>query len=95
MNKSEAKYQEKQTIFALIDPDSFNEEANNKPMTEEELRKELFESDEAIAECHDMFLYAKEVGNKEEMAFWRSQEQENKTAKRLMRENFYKEVAAA
>ena len=96
-NKSEAVYESKQIALALVSPETVNDQNNRiYKMTHEQYLKELNEYDEGIAECHDMFLYYKEMGNEEEMASWRKMEQEAKTAKRLMMKKYNsKEEAAA
>ena len=94
-NSSEAAYQSKQILLDFAGTEGCIGIGFPEISSPEELERELIEYDEAISDCHSMFLYAKEQGNTEEMNFWRSQEQENKTAKRLMREKYLKEVAAA
>lgn len=96
MNKSEAVYKSKQIHLAFADPEAVNDmnEAHCH-MTESEFIREMQEYDEAICECHNMFLNAKDMDDEDEMRFWRQMEQENRTAKRLMREEYCKEAAAA
>lgn len=95
-NTSEIAYKNKQLCMAFIEPEGFNEQTVHE-MTQDELIRELNEYDEAIAECHAMFLYAKDMNNQKEMTAWRKMEQETKTEKRLMMKKFMKnkEVAVA
>ena len=94
MNSSERTYTQKQFLLAFCEPEAANE-AKEYSLTKEQYLKELQEYDEGIAECHGMFLYYKDEGNKEEMAYWRTMEQEAKTAKRLMMKKYQKEETAA
>ncbi len=95
-NSSEAAFERKQFLLDFINPEAANEAVEKLPETNEEFLRELREYDEGIADCHDMFLYFKDINDEEEMAFWRRMEQEAKTAKRLMMKKYNsKEEAAA
>ena len=94
MNSSERTYTQKQFLLAFCEPETANE-TREYSLTREQYLKELQEYDASIADCYGMFLWYKDEGNKEEMAYWRKMCQEAKTAKRLMMERNKKEVTVA
>ena len=81
INNSSVRAYDRDMIYLSLADES---EANTiKTALENANINDLIEYDEAIADCEGMLDYAMELGQQEEIYFWRCQLQKTKTEKRM------------